>query len=141
MNVEFFVPGNPQGKARPRVVRRKDGRSMTYTPDKTVQYEELVRQRYIAQSEGYRFAPDVPLSIIIQAEFSIPKNTSQKRRKEMLQGAILPTKRPDFDNIAKIICDALNGIAYPDDSQIVLSLVVKRYAQTPGVKVEVGNWR
>lgn len=141
MNVEFFVPGNPQGKARPRVVRRKDGRSMTYTPDKTVQYEELVRQRYIAQSGGYQFAPDVPLSIIIQAEFLIPKNTSQKRRKEMLEGAILPTKKPDFDNITKIICDALNGIAYLDDSQIVLSLVVKRYAQTPGVKVEVGNWR
>lgn len=73
MKVKFFVPGPPQGKSRPRVVRRKDGRSMTYTPDKTVKYEGLVQREYIAQSGGYRFDPDVPLSVLITAVFRYRK--------------------------------------------------------------------
>ena len=92
MKVKFFVPGPPQGKARPRVVRRKDGRSMTYTPDKTVKYEGLVQREYIAQSGGYGFDPDAPLSVLITAVFSVPKSTSKKQKAEMLSGIIFPTK-------------------------------------------------
>lgn len=137
MKVKFFVPGSPQGKARPRVVRRKDGRSMTYTPDKTVKYEELVQRQYIAQSGGYQFALDLPLIVRILAVFPIPKSTSKKRRQEMLEGAILPTKKPDADNIAKVICDALNGIAYGDDSHIVNLMINKEYGEVPGVRVSI----
>lgn len=53
MKVKFFVPGPPQGKARPRVVHRKDGSSMAYTPDKTVKYEKQVQRQYITQSGWY----------------------------------------------------------------------------------------
>lgn len=56
MKIKFIIPGEPQGKARPRVVRMKSGRSMSYTPDKTVAYEELVRQRFLAEAQGRRFA-------------------------------------------------------------------------------------
>ena len=47
--IEFTIPGDPRGKARPRVVRLKNGASMSYTPDKTVAYEELIRQRFRQQ--------------------------------------------------------------------------------------------
>lgn len=137
MKVKFFVPGPPQGKARPRVVRRQDGRSLAYTPDKTVKYEGLVQREYIAQSGGYRFDPDVPLSVLITAVFPVPKSTSKKQRAEMLSGIISPMKKPDADNIAKIICDALNGIAYADDSHIVNLMINKEYGENPSVHVSI----
>ena len=141
MKVEFFVPGPPQGKARPRVVRRKDGRSMTYTPDKTVKYEGLVQREYIAQSGGYQFAPDLPLIVTILAVFPVPKSESKKRKAEMLLGRMFPTKKPDLDNIAKVICDALNGIAYADDSRIVSMVMNKEYGENPGIYVSIGDFK
>lgn len=59
----------------------------------------------------------------------------------MLQGKILPTKKPDCDNIAKIICDALNGVAYKDDKQIVQLLVSKVYSVEPFVLVTISDER
>ena len=47
----------------------------------------------------------------------------------MINGDILPTKKPDADNILKIIADALNGIAYADDKQVVTAEVQKLYAE------------
>jgi Holliday junction resolvase RusA-like endonuclease len=54
-----------------------------------------------------------------------------------LNGCIYPTKKPDADNIAKIILDALNGVAYTDDTQVINLLVQKRYGEAPEVKVEI----
>ena len=131
MYIGFVIPGPPQGKARPRVVRMKNGASVSYTPDKTVAYEELVRQVYRSQN-SFVFENDVPIQVSISALFPIPKSASRKKREDMLSGRILPTKKPDCDNIAKIICDALNGIAYHDDSQIVRCVVDKRFDSGTG---------
>lgn len=127
----FTIPGPPQGKARPRVTRR----GITYTPDKTVAYEELTRLRYLQAAGGYRFPDKQALQVFISAMFDIPKSTSKTKRLKMLSGAIRPTKKPDCDNIAKIICDALGGIAYKDDCQIVDAHVSKYYGITPQVQV------
>lgn len=62
-SVSFEIPGPPQGKARPRVVRAKNGASLTYTPDKTVAYEELVRLRFKAVAQSFCFADDAQLTI------------------------------------------------------------------------------
>jgi Holliday junction resolvase RusA-like endonuclease len=48
-----------------------------------------------------------------------------------------PVKKPDADNIAKIICDALNGIAYRDDTQIISLKVLKIYDKGSGVQVKI----
>lgn len=132
MNVTFTVPGGPQGKARPRFVR-KTGR--TYTPDKTVAYEELVRQRY-TQAAGM-FPEGAQISAGIVAIFPIQKSASKKKATEMRHGTIRPTKKPDTDNIAKIILDSLNGIAFKDDSQVVSLSVQKWYGVTPEVYVSL----
>ena len=65
----------------------------------------------------------------ISAFFPVPKSYSLKKCEMAENGLIYPTKKSDADNIAKIICDALNGIAYHDDKQVVELLVSKRYAR------------
>lgn len=126
--VEFIIPGDPRGKARPRVVRTRDGRSMAFTPDKTIAYEELIRQRFRQQweREDLPFPDKTPVCVKITAGFGIPKSTSKKARLAMLAGQIGPTKKPDMDNIAKIVLDALNGFAWHDDVQ-VLDLHISKF--------------
>ena len=139
MIITFTVPGPPQGKARPRVVRTATGKSRSYTPDKTVAYEELVRQRYLAVANGIGFGGKDALMVTIVAYYPIPASVSKRRRADMLAGNERPTKKPDYDNIGKIVCDALNGIAYQDDAQITDGRVVKRYTDGPG-EVWVRIW-
>lgn len=139
MTINFTIPGPPQGKARPKVTRNKySGKSLTYTPDKTVSYEELTRIRYLAAAHGFKFADDAQVAVQITARYPIPKSKSKKVKSAMQTGELKPTKKPDWDNIGKIICDALNGIAYEDDSQIVLGQVVKEYSDGP--RTDVRMW-
>ncbi|MFU0831712.1 MAG: RusA family crossover junction endodeoxyribonuclease [Oscillospiraceae bacterium] len=134
----FTIPGPPKGKARPRVVRAKNGRSLTYTPDKTVAYEELVRIRYQAAAKGFQFPKDAQVAVQIVAWYPVPNNKSKKVKTAMLSGRINPTKKPDCDNIVKIICDALNGFAYKDDAQITQVQIKKKYSDIP--KTDVKLW-
>lgn len=137
-SISFTVPGPPQGKARPKVTRNKySGKSLTYTPDKTVRYEELVRIRFRAAAQGFRFPDDSQVGIQITAWYSIPKSKSKKVKAAMLAGQIKPMKKPDWDNVGKIICDALNGIAYKDDQQITVAQIRKKYADVPRVDVRL----
>ena len=136
-SVSFEIPGPPQGKARPRVVRAKNGASLTYTPDKTVAYEELVRLRFKAAAQSFCFADGAQLAIQITACYPVPKSKSKRAQAEMIAGTIRPTKKPDCDNIVKIICDALNELAYKDDSQIVTTQIAKYYAEVPRAFVKI----
>lgn len=115
------IPGKPMGKGRPRF-----GQGFTYTPKKTVEYENLVRFAWM-QNGCKKLNGNIAMDI--QALFLIPKSVSKKKREQM-DGAWCPHK-PDADNIGKIICDALNGgIAYDDDAQVVCLTVTKRYTAT-----------
>lgn len=133
----FTIPGPPVGKARPKVVRLKNGFSHTYTPDKTVSYEELTRVRYQDAAKGFKFADSAQLCIQITACFPIPASKSKKVKAAMLARQIKPAKKPDCDNIMKIICDALNGFAYKDDAQIVLVQIGKEYAEDGRTVVKI----
>ena len=125
MTIVFSVPGEPKGKARPKVTRTKSGASLTYTPDKTVAYEELVRLRFSEAAEGKRLEAGKPVRLRIVAFFGVPASKPKKTKLLMLQNLIRPTKKPDFDNVFKIVCDALNGLAYADDAQIVEAQITK----------------
>ena len=141
MMVWLTIPGEPQGKGRHRAVRRGD-QIAAYTPKKTKDYEDEVQFCY-RQAYGDRmaFAVDEPISATIVAAFGIPKSTSKRRKVEMMAGMVLPTKKPDTDNIAKIVLDALNGLAYPDDKQVVELQVLKTYDLDGYVEVELRNRR
>ena len=116
----FTIFAEPTGKARPRVTAHG-----TYTPKKTKDYEKLVQWEY--RKQGGRDYGEKQLQVEITANFQIPKSKPKNKRIEMLAGQVRPTKKPDCDNIAKAILDALNGIAYHDDSQVVTLAVEKWY--------------
>lgn len=121
MKITFTVPGKPQGKGRPRFT--KSGR--TYTPKETTEYEVLIKRMYLLQG-GKLFEGAVKLSVLIL--YPIPKSTTKKDRELMVSGSILPTKKPDGDNVEKAVADALNKVAYLDDSQIIEAKWQKIYA-------------
>ena len=128
------IPGKPLGKQRPRVLKT----GVTYTPKETVNYEAVVKALYI---EKYAMEKpfEGPVSVEIVALYQIPKSASKKRKEAMRRGAIKPTVRPDVDNISKIITDALNGVAYLDDKQIIECSVNKCYAEAPAVHVTISE--
>jgi len=117
----IVVEGKIKGKARPRVF---NGHAMT--PKDTVNYENWVRINYKEQNGKYL---DGPIKARITAYYPIMSSYSKKRVKAIKEGLEYPTKKPDGDNIAKIILDSLNGIAFKDDSQIVELTILKRYTE------------
>ena len=131
----FWVPGRPQGKARPRATVMH-GRVRMYTPDATAQYEALIawcwRQAHGTQKSG-------PVRIEIEARFAPPKGYSRSKRESCLRGELRPTCKPDGDNIAKAVADALNGLAYVDDKNVVEFAVSKIWAAEPGLMVTVSE--
>lgn len=100
------------GKGRPRFSRY----GSTYTPVKTKNFEKLIANEYIKQSNNYIF-DKVPIKVSVIIEKNIPKSATKKHRAELLSQKWNITK-PDIDNCLKSILDALNGIAYQDDNQV-----------------------
>lgn len=138
--VKIVVLGEPKGKGRPRFVARcnkETGKAFgkARTPEDTVVYENLVRTEYGIQTEGFRFPDDAMLDMRIKAFYPIAKSTSKKKRQQMIDGEIRPTKKPDADNVIKVIADSLNQVAYRDDAQIVDTMFRKFYAEQPRVEI------
>jgi len=125
--IKLIIPGEPVSKARPRVC--KFG---TFTPVKTVNYETLIKELFIISKQN-------PLGGMLKAEidcyFGITKSTSKKNASLMLSNDVRPVKKPDTDNLGKICLDALNGLAYKDDSQVVCLHVNKWYSDKPRVEI------
>jgi Holliday junction resolvase RusA-like endonuclease len=127
----FTVMGKPIAKGRPKFARRGNFVS-TYTPEKTVTYENLVKLMYM-QAGGTMFEGEVAMKI--EAFFELPKS-APKRVREIIN--IYPhTIKPDADNVAKSVADALCGYAYKDDSQITSLLVLKNYGDVAKVVVTI----
>ena len=140
MEVCFFVPGPPQGKARSRTVyNRRAGYTQSFTPQKTVLYENWIKSMYWQESQRMMWGEAEPLAVRITAVYEPPKSTGKRARARMLDGELLPTKKPDADNIAKVVLDALNGVAYRDDSQVVRLAVEMEYGEEAGLRVRISE--
>ena len=131
----FTVYGEPVGKGRPRFVRRGNF-TQTYTPQKTKTYEDEIRMMARA-AMGSNELLDTPVTVAIYIRAPIPASFSRQKRKDALEGILKPTKKPDIDNIAKCFLDAMNGIVYLDDKQVVNLHLTKVYAETPAVEIMV----
>lgn len=136
MRADFCILGEPRGKGRPRF-STVCGHVKPRTPEDTVLYENLVKTEYRRQTNEIRFPDNAMLDVRVIAYYSIPKSISKKKRQAMLDRQIRPTKKPDADNIQKVICDSLNGLAYRDDAQIVDCQVRKFYSDRPRVVVTI----
>ena len=131
MKINFVIPGKVQAKQRPRF----NGK-FAYTQRETVAYENWVKTCYLEKYKGQKLL-EKPLKVKIIAYYDIPKSTSKKKQKMMLDNEIFPTIKPDADNIAKSILDSLNGIAYLDDKQVVKLIVEKYYSKSANVTVMI----
>ena len=130
----FTIPGLPIAKGRARSCIR-NGHIAHYTPNKTAQYENLVR--LAAQHAMNGEAPvESAVTLIVRAFLPIPISWSLKKQRAAAIGEVTPTKRPDLDNIVKAVKDGANGVTWKDDSQVIDMRASKRYG-APRVEVEV----
>lgn len=129
------IPGEPCAQGRPRF-STAGGFVKAYDPAKSRNYKAFVK--LIAQGEinkqGWKYT-ELPLAVTITAYASIPSSKSKKFKQAAITGLERPTKKPDIDNVFKCVTDALSGIAYKDDKQIVAATINKWYAETPRVEV------
>lgn len=140
MRLAFTVPGKPQGKGRPRFVKR--GKFVTtYTPDETVSYENRIGWYAREAWQREPWPAGKPLKCAIVAVFPVPASWSKKKAAQALGGALMPTGKPDLDNVAKIVGDGLNAIVWADDSQVVEWTIAKRYGDVAGLTVTVEEAR
>ena len=119
-SINLTIPGEPTGKGRHRTTKT----GHTYTPEKTRSYEKEVQTCYQMDYMGKQLL-EGELIAEIDAYFKIPKSATKGKRLAMKHNVTRPTKKPDSDNIAKIILDSLNKIAYKDDSYVI-ELTVKK---------------
>lgn len=136
MVYEFEMIGDIVGKARPRMNTRT-GRA--YTPTNTKLYEYSLRQWFIRDYPYFK-PIESRVKVTIIAYFGIPKSTSKKKEAEMLQENISPTKKPDADNIIKIVLDAMNKFAFKDDTQVTKLEIEKKYDKTPRIYIKVEEY-
>ena len=133
--IEFFVPGTPVGKGRPRAARRGAGVVM-FTPEKTADYERLVAATAGNAMRAHQLL-DGPLEAVLEMRFPVPASWSKAKRARALAGVEWHTSKPDADNVAKAILDACNGVVFRDDSQVVILIATKAFSESPGVRVVI----
>ena len=131
MTVEFTIPGAPQGKERPRFTKS----GIAYTPKKTKDYEKMVAWAYECEAHGAKLTGSIRANIV--AVYPVPRSWSKTKREEAINDWVLPMVKPDLDNVAKAVLDALNGIAYIDDAAVTDLTISKRYGERPCVVVRL----
>ena len=136
MIYEFEIPGKIIGKGRPRL---NSYTGAVYTPTRTKDYEHLVMQYFMIKYPKFKQL-EGRVSVEIVANFEVPKSTKKQDKILMLENKINPIKKPDIDNIVKIILDAMNEIAFKDDTQITKLNVEKKYSETESVFVKIEEY-
>lgn len=132
MRIDFTVPGAPQGKGRARSYRQ--GKFIRhYTPEQTVNYENYIKLCFKQASSTF-FAMQ-PLRLCVTAYYPIPTSWGLKKAARAVEGQIRPCVKPDSDNCIKVVCDALNCIAYPDDKNICEINFKKLYGGQPRIEI------
>ena len=128
-----IVLGEPVAQGRPRF-SRQGGFVKAYDPAKSRDYKQYVR--LVAAQD----APAVPVTgavvLSLRIYRAVPKSMSKVKREAALAGRLRPTTKPDVSNVLKGVEDALKGVWYADDSQIVgYGELGKWYAERPRIEV------
>jgi Holliday junction resolvase RusA-like endonuclease len=132
--MNYVVEGTPVGKGRPKFARRGKFVS-TYTPTKTRTYEDTIK---VAARQAMTIEPlQTPVTVFVYISVPIPASYSKKRKQACLSGFEKPMKKPDIDNVSKCFLDAMNGIVYVDDVQVISLHMTKVYNTVGMVEVLV----
>lgn len=134
--IQFFVPGKPQGKGRARAFKMRNGHIGHYTPGKTKTYEGLIQSGAI-DAMGVERPTCRPVKLSLLINYEVPISWPKWKIQYALNGQIAPTVKPDSDNVCKAVKDALNGVVWKDDCQVVMMDIQKQYSVDPGLLISV----
>lgn len=134
MGVVFEVPGEPRGKGRPRFNKQT---GTAYTDSETKAYEKKIVAYYRKALGGFRWPESAVVSVDVVAVYPMPKRATRAAVAAMQSGKLLPTRKPDVDNVLKAVLDALNGVAYSDDAKVVSVSARKQYGIEPKLVIEM----
>lgn len=136
MERKFFVRCEPRGQGRPRFVKATGA---AYKSREDVAYEKGIM---LAYNVAYHDEKQIQgaFGVFIKAYLPIPASMSKANRQAAIAGKIMPTKKPDADNLAKAVMDALNGVAYSDDKNCVSMIVTKQYGAIPGIEIMIKEY-
>ena len=131
-DIEIYIPGNPVAQGRPKFARR-GAHVTTYDPDKSRDWKNYVKMT-VAEDVQAPFPAGMPLVMSVQFHLLRPASISAKKRP-------FPTVKPDVDNLVKGIKDALTGIAWVDDCQVIRLYASKEYTDKPGVSIRIQEFK
>ena len=133
--IKIYIPLRPVAKGRPRFGKNNH----VYTPDKTKNYESSVGLlvKNAIQNAQSKIEIDKPLTVDLTFSFKPPESWVNSKRLEATSGLTKHITVPDLDNLIKAVLDALNGIAYNDDKQIVELKAKKIYAAEDSVNITI----
>lgn len=121
----FYVPGDPVAKARARTVRTSKGGVRSFTPAKTVRWEDWIALNADQALEKMIGTFEGPVALDVKVYLRRPPSRPKKY--------VWPDKRPDIDNYVKAVMDGLQKAGvWKDDAQVVQLQASKEYAQIPG---------
>lgn len=125
--LDCIVYGVPVPQGRPRAFKMPNGAVRVYDPENSRDWKRTVLAQVLV------FKPERPsaAALALSCAFTFPRPKSLPKR------IVNHVRRPDCSNLVKAIEDALNGVVYLDDSQIVKLEVTKTYGETPGVAILV----
>ncbi len=123
--LETRVYGLPVAQGRPRAFRTTKGQIRVYDPANARDWKRTVQAQVLLQRPPEPVGE--PLAVTLAFVLPRPKSLPQRER--------YPARRPDIENLAKAVLDAMAGIVYRDDAQIVRLSVAKDYGPVPGVAI------
>lgn len=133
MRIEFDIKPQAQSRPRTRVVMRQDGRPypVIYEASNCAAYKKALKVLALRQWRNPSLAGPIKIEIVFKMQLPFKFNRSQKE--DALQGLIVPASKPDGDNMEKALLDAMNGLLWVDDKQIVSCKWNKVYSEKPGI--------
>jgi Holliday junction resolvase RusA-like endonuclease len=133
--MELSIPIKAVGKERPRYSPRCNA---FYTPNKTKEFEATIAAHALVHMRRNAIeAIEGPVYVYMMVKVMIPKSWSHKKRMEALAGIIRPTVTPDIDNQLKSVLDGLQGVAFPNDKQVVKCSLEKIYSEEDAIDLKV----
>jgi len=141
--IEFIIPGVPKAmpRCRYRLIKTKSGKQFvhTYTPTQNIQAWYDI---FISESLKHKPEKAIEKAIAVECEFKLPRPKNHFSSKGFLKNSeIYHTKKPDIDNLFKLILDVLKNLNYfIDDAQIAVANLKKIYPQNNsdcGMKIKI----
>jgi Holliday junction resolvase RusA-like endonuclease len=133
-DINIYIPVKPEPKGRPKFFARRDPATQrmhfgSQTPTKTKATEQAIKSFMLGWAESHKEELQAKLipwegPVLLRVCFCLARPRSMKKR-------LVPVSRPDLDNYLKLVCDALNGVLWIDDSQIFRCIVEKVYDASP----------